>query len=42
MQQSDLSEDLRDLASLTRDIAESKIAPLIAEAEESATFNAGK
>lgn len=39
MQQSDLSEDLRDLASLTRDIAESKISPLIAETEESATFS---
>jgi alkylation response protein AidB-like acyl-CoA dehydrogenase len=39
MQQSDLSEDLQDLASLTREIAESKISPLIAETEESATFN---
>jgi len=39
MQQSDLSEDLRDLASLTRDIAEAKIAPLIAETEEAATFS---
>ncbi|MBB5167842.1 acyl-CoA dehydrogenase family protein [Mycobacterium sp. AZCC_0083] len=39
MQQSDLSEDLRDLASLTRDIAESKISPLIEQTEESATFN---
>jgi alkylation response protein AidB-like acyl-CoA dehydrogenase len=39
MQRADLSEDLRDLAALTRDIAESKIAPLIPEAEESATFN---
>ena len=39
MQRADLSEDLRDLAALTRDIAESKIAPLIPESEESATFN---
>jgi hypothetical protein len=39
MQQSDLSEDLRDLASLTRDIAEAKIAPLIDETEEAATFS---
>ena len=33
MQQSDLSDDLRDLASLTRDIAEHKISPLIEETE---------
>jgi alkylation response protein AidB-like acyl-CoA dehydrogenase len=39
MQRSDLSEDLQDLASLTRDVAQSKIAPLIRETEESATFN---
>jgi alkylation response protein AidB-like acyl-CoA dehydrogenase len=39
MQQSDLSEDLRDLASLTRDIAEQKISPLIEETEERATFS---
>ena len=39
MQRSDLSEDLQDLASLARDIAESKIAPLIPKTEESATFN---
>ncbi len=39
MQRSDLSEDLQDLASLTRDVAESKISPLIRETEESATFN---
>jgi alkylation response protein AidB-like acyl-CoA dehydrogenase len=39
MQQSDLDEDLRDLAALTRSIAEAKIAPLIAETEESATFS---
>ena len=39
MQRSDLSEDLQDLASLTRDVAESKISPLIREPEESATFN---
>jgi alkylation response protein AidB-like acyl-CoA dehydrogenase len=39
MQRSDLSEDLQDLASLTRDIAESKIAPLIETTEESGTFN---
>jgi alkylation response protein AidB-like acyl-CoA dehydrogenase len=39
MQRSDLSEDVQDLASLTRDIAESKIAPLIETTEESGTFN---
>src|SRR4051794_23061631 len=39
MQRSDLSEDLQDLASLTRDVAEAKIAPLIAETEEAATFS---
>jgi alkylation response protein AidB-like acyl-CoA dehydrogenase len=39
MQQADLAEDLRDLAALTRDIAESKISPLIAETEEAATFS---
>jgi alkylation response protein AidB-like acyl-CoA dehydrogenase len=39
MQRADLSEDLRDLAALTRDVAESKISPLIAETEESATFS---
>ena len=39
MQQSDLSDDLRDLASLTRDIAEHKISPLIEETEERATFS---
>jgi len=39
MQRSDLSGDLQDLASLTRDIAESKISPLIADIEESATFS---
>ena len=39
MQQADLSEDLRDLASLTRDVAEQKISPLIEETEERATFS---
>jgi alkylation response protein AidB-like acyl-CoA dehydrogenase len=39
MQQADLDEDLRDLASLTRDIAEAKIAPLIEETELAATFS---
>jgi hypothetical protein len=39
MQQSDLGEELRDLASLTRDIAEAKLAPLIAETEEAETFS---
>jgi alkylation response protein AidB-like acyl-CoA dehydrogenase len=39
MQRSDLSEDLQDLASLARDVAESKISPLIAATEESATFS---
>jgi alkylation response protein AidB-like acyl-CoA dehydrogenase len=39
MQQSDLSEDLQDLASLTREIAEAKLAPLIAETEEAETFS---
>jgi acyl-CoA dehydrogenase len=39
MQQADLREELRDLASLTRDIAESKIAPLIEETEDSGTFS---
>jgi alkylation response protein AidB-like acyl-CoA dehydrogenase len=39
MQQADLGEDLRDLAALTRDIAESKIAPLIEKTEEAETFS---
>jgi acyl-CoA dehydrogenase len=39
MQQSDLDEDLRDLAALTRQIAEARIAPLVAETEEAATFS---
>jgi alkylation response protein AidB-like acyl-CoA dehydrogenase len=39
MQQADLDEDLRDLASLTHDIAEAKIAPLIEETELAATFS---
>jgi alkylation response protein AidB-like acyl-CoA dehydrogenase len=39
MQQSDLSEDLQDLAGMTRELAKAKIAPLVESTEESGTFN---
>jgi alkylation response protein AidB-like acyl-CoA dehydrogenase len=39
MQQSDLNDELRDLAAMTRDVAEAKIAPLVEKTEEAATFS---
>ena len=40
MRRSDLDDEVRDLAAMTRAVAAAKIAPIVAEVEEAATFSA--